>query len=186
MTPSIEISAQTFTRLQRHAVPLIDNIETVINRLLDSYEAKNGATTVQQQSIPADVRYFNPGMPPDLTHTKVLSVVLRGKELGHSDTKWNALLDAVIREAMVNLKSVDAVKRVLIVNAKVGKKEDEGHRYLPDVGLSVQGQDANAAWKAALHIAKQLAFEIDVIFAWREKEGAEFPGVTGRFKFPGH
>jgi hypothetical protein len=42
-----------------------------------------------------------------------------------------------------------------------GKKEDEGYRYLADVNLSVQGQDANAAW------AKQLNCPFEVIFAWR-------------------
>jgi hypothetical protein len=48
-----------------------------------------------------------------------------------------------------------------------GKKEDEGYRYLADVNLSVQGQDANAAWKGASHMAKQLNCPFEVIFAWR-------------------
>ena len=63
---------------------------------------------------------------------------------------------------MHKLKKIDAVKRLVVVNSIVGKKEDEGYRFLPDVGLSVQGQDANAAWKAALHVAKNLGCEIDV------------------------
>jgi hypothetical protein len=185
MPPSVDLSSQTFTRLQGHAVPLIDNIETVINRLLDFYDARNGAATAQPTSASSGTREFNPTMPPDLKHTKVLSIVLCGKELGRPESNWNALLIAAIREAMARLKKIDAVKRIVIVNSTVGKKEDEGYRYLPDVGLSVQGQDANAAWKAALHIAKQLACEVDVEFAWRSKEDAAFPGVTGRFRFAG-
>lgn len=62
-----------------------------------------------------------------------------------------------------------------------GQKNDEGYRYLPDVGISIQGQDANGAWKAACYIAQQLGFPLTVTFVWREKEGAAFPGVTGRF-----
>lgn len=185
MSPSVDLSPQTFTRLQGLAVPLVDNIETVINRLLDFYEAKNGAANVQAEASPADARDFNPAMPPDLKHTKVLNVMLNGKELGRAESNWNAILNTTIREAMHKLKKVDAVKRLVIVNSKVGRKEDEGYRFLPDVGLSVQGQDANAAWKAALHIAKNLGCEIDVLFAWRNKEDAAFPGMTGRLRFNG-
>ena len=62
-----------------------------------------------------------------------------------------------------------------------GQKNDEGYRYLPDVGISIQGQDANGAWKAACHIAQQLGFPLTVTFVSREKESAAFPDVTGRF-----
>jgi hypothetical protein len=185
VAPSVDLSPQTFTRLQGHAVPLIDSIETVINRLLDSYEAKNGATVAQRETAPDEARQFNPAMPPDLKHTKVLSVVLCGKELGRTESNWNALLNASIREAMARLKTIADVKRLVIVNSVAGRKEDEGYRYLPDVGLSVQGQDANAAWKATFHIVKQLGCAADVLFAWRSKEDAAFPGGTGRFVLPG-
>ena len=43
MVPSVELSPQTFARLQAHAVPLVDSIETVIGRLIDFYEARDGA-----------------------------------------------------------------------------------------------------------------------------------------------
>lgn len=55
-----------------------------------------------------------------------------------------------------------------------------------DVGLSVQGQDANGAWRAALHVAQQLRCPLKVTFIWRDnKDGAAFPGVTGQFSMPG-
>ena len=43
MAPSIELSSQTFARLQALAVPLVDNPETVINRLIDFFEGREGA-----------------------------------------------------------------------------------------------------------------------------------------------
>ncbi|MCE5324868.1 MAG: hypothetical protein LLG01_00490 [Planctomycetaceae bacterium] len=39
----IEVSAETFERLQRHSEPLVDTAESVIIKLLDSYEARKGA-----------------------------------------------------------------------------------------------------------------------------------------------
>ena len=40
MSPSVELSPKPFARLQAHAVPLVDSIESVINRIVDYYEAK--------------------------------------------------------------------------------------------------------------------------------------------------
>jgi hypothetical protein len=92
-------------------------------------------------------------------------------------------LDEAIRAAKKRAKSDDDLKRLILVNTAVGKKEDEGYRYLSDAHISVQGQDSNAAWKAVFYIAKQLGIPFEVIFTWRAKEGAAFPGVTGRFNY---
>ena len=66
-----------------------------------------------------------------------------------------------------------------------GKKTDEGFRFLSDVNLSIQGQDANSAWKAACHIAQRLGCPLTATFIWRDKEGAAFPGIIGRFSIAG-
>jgi hypothetical protein len=108
-----------------------------------------------------------------------------GKTLERADATWNGILNAAIREAHGRLKSAERVKQLIIVNCIVGKKEDEGYRHLPDVGISVQGQDAMGAWKAAHHIAKQLGCSFDVVFAWRHKEDAAYPGITARFSSGG-
>ena len=50
MAPLIEISPQTFTRLQAHAIPLVDNIESVISWFIDHYEAKSGTPIVDANS----------------------------------------------------------------------------------------------------------------------------------------
>ena len=185
MVPSVELSSQTFTRLQTHAVPLVDNIETVITRLIDFYEARDGAPV----DAPADgaggkVRQFNPLSPPVLTHTKVLAVEFCGKPLEHSQANWNGLLNATVREAKGRAKSTTELKQLVVIPHTDGKKVDEGYRFLSELGFSIQGQDANGAWKAACHIAQRLALPLAVTFVWREKEGAAFPGVTGRLSIP--
>ncbi len=68
MVPSIEISSQTFARLQACAIPLVDNIETVITRLIDFYEAGEGAPVPGSGAEAAnEIRQFNPLSPPVLT-----------------------------------------------------------------------------------------------------------------------
>ncbi len=190
--PSVELSSETFSRLQNHAIPLVDTIETVISRLLDIYEANRNepaipaiSPSVRVNEFRTAIRDFSPLAPPELKHSKVGQVILAGKELSHADTNWNKLLAATIREAVARKKNVHEVRQLIIVNSITGRKEDEGYRYLSDVGLSVQGQDANAAWRAALHIAKNIGCDLSVVFTWPENPELAYPGVTGRLNFPG-
>jgi hypothetical protein len=187
MSPSVELSPQTFARLQAHAIPLVDNIESVINRLADFYETKGGAPIPAAVNGGGDVisaRQFNPVAPPDLTHTKVLTIEFNGKPLEHGKVNWGGLLIAAVREAKRKAKSPSDLKRLITVNYVERQKEDEGYKFISDIGLSVQGQDANSAWRAACHIAQQLGCQLLVTFVWREKEDAAFPGVTGQFSIP--
>ncbi len=185
MTPSVEISPQTFTRLQAHAIPLVDNIESVINRFIDYYEAKSGTPVVESSgdAESSNTRQFSPFNPPDLTHTKVLAVEFNGKPLD-GRTNWGSLLIAAIREAKAKAKSISDFKKLIVVNFVERQKEDEGYKFYSDMGISVQGQDANYSWKGACHIAQQLGCSLHVTFVWREKEGAAFAGVTGQFSLP--
>jgi len=186
MVPSVELSPQTFSRLQAHAIPLVDNIETVIARLIDFYESRDGApAAAAEDGAGGKIRGFNPVSPPRLTHTKILTIEFCGRPLDHRQANWNGLLDAAVRVAKSSAKSAGELKQLVIIPCVEGKKEDEGYRYLADVGISVQGQDANGAWKAACHIAQKLGLPLTATFVWREKEAAAFPGVAGRFSVQG-
>lgn len=186
MMPSVEISPRTFARLQAHAIPLVDNIETIINRMVDFYESKEGSrSSLSDVDGHENVRQFNPVSPPDLTHTKVLSIEFCGRVFDRNQTNWAALLIAAIREAKASTKSLKELKPLLLVPFVEGQKTVEGYQFYPDLGISVQGQDARGAWKAIAHIARELGRPVTVTFVWREKEGASFPGVTGRFSIPG-
>ncbi|MGH7109964.1 MAG: T4SS efffector SepA family protein [Stellaceae bacterium] len=181
MTHPVELSDALFARLQKLAVPLVDNTETVIAKLADYYETqKQSQSTPSTESIQAErrSRRFLAVSPPDLTHTKVLSIKIEGVFL-HKPT-WNGLLFELIRRAKAHLSDDDAKQRLIIVNFAHGKKEDDGYSFIPEIGLSVQGQTANAAWKGAFHIARRLSIPIEVEFLWKDKEGAAFPGMIGR------
>lgn len=53
----VDMTERTFRRLQKHAVPLRDNVEDVIVKLLDAYEAKKKPETANLDDLlPRDFR----------------------------------------------------------------------------------------------------------------------------------
>ena len=186
MAPSVELSTTTFGRLQAHAVPLVDTIESIINRMIDSYEKKDATSAgAADGGDGQNARAFNPSAPPDLTHAKILGVTFCGKPLGHGQDNWNGLLNAAVREAKGRSKSAAEFKQLMVVNYVDGVKQNEGYRPLTGTDISLQGQDANGAWRAVCYIAQRLKCQVAVKFAWREKEGAAHPGVTGQLMIAG-
>jgi hypothetical protein len=179
MPHQIELSDTTFTRLQRLAVPLVDKTaEDVIRKLADFYEGEHASQAAPSPKQPAShLRRFSASAPPELTHTKILSAKLDGVPLPKPN--WNGLLFELARRAWDRLNNGEEANRLIIVNFVHGKKEDEGYKFIPELELSVQGQDANNAWRGAYHIAKQLGIPLEVEFLWRNKESAAFPGETG-------
>lgn len=178
--PHITIADATLARLQKHAVPLLDTFDTVINRVFDAYEAQNGNATVATPPEPlVTARTFDASSPPDLTYTKVLSAKLDGSPLAKG-VNWNGLLKQGVRLAARRAKSADELRQFVIVNFAPGKREGDGYEYLADADLSVQGQDANNAWRGVFHLAQHLGISVEVVFLWRHKPKAAFPGETGR------
>jgi hypothetical protein len=172
MSPQVSISPITFGRLQRCAEPLVDDIESVINKLLDHYENKQGTPTS------ATTAKIDVGTTPNLTWTKLLSAEIAGEPLKKVD--WNALLIAAVELAATKVQKAEEIAELIIVNRVIGEKVNNGYRFVPSAGVSVQGQDANAAWKATSHIAKTLNLPVKVFFRWYENEKAANPGQTGK------
>lgn len=178
MCPSADLSELTFARLQKLAVPLVDSIDTVIAKLLDFYDSGRTLPEHSKSDDRRQLQRFRAGSPPDLTHTKVLSATLAGVAI--SNATWNGILFELIRRAKRRIANTEEAKRLLVINFVRGKKEDEGFRFVPEVGISVQGQDANYAWRGAFHLATQLELPLEVEFMWRSKDAAAFPGKSGR------
>lgn len=177
MVPLVDLSESTYQQLQKLAEPFVDkNPEDVIIKLIHYY----GTPSLQGSSPPSPIgpQEYGIGAPPDLSHTKILSVELNGVPL--QNTNWNRLLDAVIVQAAHKLKDVKAVKELIVVNSVVGRKDDQGYRFLPEAGISVQGQDSNGAWKGVLNLVKALKFSVQVIFVWYDNPKASNPGQTGK------
>ncbi|MBG6206264.1 hypothetical protein IWQ49_000911 [Labrenzia sp. EL_126] len=180
--PQISISQATFERLQKHAVPLVDDIESVINKLID--QADTGDIK-PPQPLAGDVKThsIDPRDIPSLTHTKVLHAAIGGKTLQKNN--WNAAFDEILSLAAKQVDGYEALPKLCPANMVKGRKETDGYSYLPDIDISVQGQDANAACRAIVTLARHLGIEIDITFMWRPKEKATFPGERGRLFMPG-
>jgi hypothetical protein len=117
------------------------------------------------------------------THTKVLNAAIDGTEVPKA--KWNLLADEVIRRTMKHVGTVEKLQQICPANVVTGRKENDGYSYLPDVDISVQGQDANGACRTVVTAAQKLGLSLEITFMWRQKEGAAHPGETGRIHLIG-
>lgn len=167
-------------RLKKHAEPLVDDVESVLTRILDFYE-KHSKQPPRGEEMAEEIQLFSPSAPPSLTHTRILSANFAGEELSGADLTWNTLLHEAIRVAVKRTKLRQDLKHIILVNFVLGRKESDGYRYLSDCDLSVQGQDSNNAWKGTYQIAKRFQLAFDVVFMWRMKDDAVHPGAVGRF-----
>ena len=119
-----------------------------------------------------------PGTAPDLAWAKLLSAEVNGQPLKKVD--WNALLVAMVEVAATKAKPGEEVAELVIANRVVGEKTDNGYRFIPSAGISVQGQDTNGCWRAVAHIANKLNIPVKVFFRWYDNEKASKPGETAK------
>lgn len=171
----VQISHETFSRLQTHAVPLVDTIETVINRALDALEGRGKPAAKSTKG-----GGFDPSAPPSLSFTTVRSAKVAGKTQPANETYWNSVLLSAVKFAAQKGLSPEQIAELVVVNNVIGAKDSNGYKYVKEAGISVQGQDANAAWKAIYHLATNVRLDIEISFVWQSNPKAAFPGQTGK------
>lgn len=117
------------------------------------------------------------GTAPGLAFTKPLAASINGKSL--HGPRWSGILLAMI--AQVKAKGLDSEKlvRELGVPAKAQRYEEEGFKYHPDLGISVQGQSAADVWKEVDRLATKWRVPVSVEFSWRQNPKAQYPGRVG-------
>jgi hypothetical protein len=114
---------------------------------------------------------------PGLAFTKPLSASVNGTAI--HNPRWSAILLATI--AQVKAKGIEGERLVseLHTPAKTKQYEEEGFKYYPDLGISVQGRSASDAWKEVDRLAKKWRIPVTVEFLWRQNAKAQHPGRTG-------
>lgn len=172
---TISVSDATIARMKSHAEPLVDTYDSIINRAFDALDREVGVASETQ-----GIQLVSPATPPNLAFTTVHSVTLDGVRFPPSESYWNHLMYAVIRLAGRD-RSPQELLDLIVVNSVIGRKENNGYRFLEDVGVSVQGQDANGAWKAVYNIARTLKISVQVTFSWQSNPKAAAPGAHGAF-----
>jgi hypothetical protein len=179
MMPVVRIPDPLYKRLQAIAVPLEDTTLTVLEKVLSFYE---GAHKPQQAEIGESHRVLDPNAPIDLHHTRVLRAFIGGSEVGRPN--WNRLVHAMHEEAFRHGVSQEALLKLTKSNGIKGENNNFGFHYLPEVNISIQGVDANLAWRSVLHLAKELKISLEVWLEWRKKDGAAYPGETAKLVWP--
>jgi hypothetical protein len=179
--PQISIQQSTFERLQRHAKPLLDTSDSVISRALDALEKLIGEDV--NSRLAANEHCIDPRALPNLRHTKVLDAAIEGTSIAKPN--WNGLVEEMLRRGMERVRTYEKLRPLCPVNMLKGRKEDEGYSYLADIGVSVQGQDANGACRTIVAAALGLGIALDIGFMWRLKQDAVHPGERARIQTNG-
>lgn len=114
---------------------------------------------------------------PGLSFTRILSVRVNGGK--PEKVNWAGLLMKVI--SIVNAKGLSGEKLVneLQINAKATEYAIDGYKFMPELGISVQGQSAPDAWKETSRLAAKFHIPVEVRFQWRDNEKAQHPGKIG-------
>jgi hypothetical protein len=114
---------------------------------------------------------------PSLTFTKPFAASIGSKSI--QKPKWASILLAMVAELKAKGFTGEKLVNELSVPAKATKFEDEGYKFYPELGISVQGQSAADAWKEIDRLAKKWRIPVTVEFVWRENAKAQFPGKKG-------
>lgn len=114
---------------------------------------------------------------PGLAFTKPLSASIGGKTV--HGPRWSSLLLKMVAEMKARGAKGEQLVRELGIPAKAEPYNEEGFKYHPDLGISVQGQSASEAWKEIDRIARKLRIPVEVEFWWRQNPKAQYPGRTG-------
>ena len=114
---------------------------------------------------------------PSLTFTKPMKATINGKLI--QNPNWASILHVMI--AQVKAKGFEGEKlvRELGVPSKAATYDNDGYKYFPELGISVQGQSAADAWKEVDRLAKKWQVPVNVEFVWRQNPKAQHPGKAG-------
>lgn len=173
----IEISDADFERLKKYAEPLVDTPASIISRIIDAYERQS----TQHARVHQEVRQFDAGSLPDLTHTRLLNASF-GEATIQKPT-WDSLLKVVLIHIFKKYGSISAVHEISGANVVAGIKNDSGYKPLGEFPFSYQGQSAVDIARCAIKTAKSLNCSLTLSFEWRDKEGSAFPGERGAINF---
>src|SRR5262245_11122136 len=132
----VTISNSNFSRLQSHATPLVDDLDSVLAKILDVYEKTMGSKPVAATPVGEDedlsVKIYPSENPPLLTYTSLNNVLISGTAF---DKKyWNPVLFEMIRLAAVKM-GMKNLKPHLDVNYKEGEHSGFGE-YIKEAGIT--------------------------------------------------
>lgn len=177
MPYAYEFTDQQFDRFQKLARPLIDTVGSLVDEALDALEKARDPSSSAKPKITNPS--LMPGVPP-LKHTTLRHGEVDGTPLAKSNASWNALLNTAVEAAASKGKSAAELHHLIGVPTVIGERTDTGYTFIKSAGISIQGQNADKAWREARRLANEADFPIMAEFTWQNKEGAANPGQSAQ------
>lgn len=188
MMPVVRVNDATFFDLKSVATWLgTDTPSQTIDRLvrekmeqlgLERDDAPEEITTSDLSGVASDEGDMEFRSAPGLSFTRVLDASVSGETLGKAN--WSSVLLKVIT-ATKKKNGMDA--KTLSLQLQIPSKPydygSEGYKYQPELGISIQGQSAQDAWKEIHRLADKHKIAVEVRFQWRDNDKAQYPGRIG-------
>lgn len=177
MMPVIRLSDATFTELKAIATWLSaktpsETIDRLVREKLDQLGLERD--TADESELGSDHEVMKFDKAPGLSFTRLTAAKIGGVPV--KKMNWANLL----LEMIASLKAKGLLGRTLVgelqVPAKTFQYSSDGYKYHPELGISVQGQSAQDAWKEIERIANKWAIPVEVKFQWRQNKNAQHPG----------
>jgi hypothetical protein len=175
MMPVVRVNDATFFDLKSVATWLgTDTPSLTIDRLVREKMEQLG---LERDDAPeeGDMKLRS---APGLSFTRVLDASVSGETLGKAN--WSGVLLKVITATKKkNAMDAKTLSQELQIPSKPYEYSSEGYKYQPELGISIQGQSAQDAWKEIHRLAEKHHIAAEVRFQWRENDNAQYPGRIG-------
>lgn len=179
MMPVVRINDATFADLSALKTWLgtktpSETIDRIVQDALEQLGMER-----EQESAESDRQseFLEFSSAPGLTFTKPLKATVGGKPVERP--KWATILLAMIEELKATGFEGERLVQELAVPSKSVEYGEEGYKFYPELGISVQGQSAADAWKEIERLAQKLRIPVMVEFIWRQNPKAQHPGKAG-------
>ncbi len=182
MMPVIRISDATFVDLKSISTWLgtdtpSKTIESLVREKMDALDLERDLDEEETEIVASEGEATVFERTPGLTFTRILSAKLDGESL--SKPKWAGLLIDMAKHVKAKGFVAERLATELQIPTKSDAYEEEGYRFYPELGISIQGQSAQDAWREISRLADKHRIPVEVEFQWRENEKAQHPGVVG-------
>lgn len=188
MMPVIRINDATFVDLKSVSTWLgTETPSQAIDRLVREKMEQLGLErdNAPEESMPRDASSTasNEGdmefrSAPGLSFTRVLDASVGGQTL--TKANWSGvLLNVITATKKKNGLDAQTLSHELQIPAKPYEYGSEGYKYQSELGISIQGQSAQDAWKEIQRLADKHHVAVEVRFQWRENDKAQYPGRIG-------
>lgn len=187
MSPLIQVSDEVYKRLKEKIKSPKDTPSDVIASLLGIEEDIQDKTqnikmaeplvpeiSVEDSQLDETIK-LDPDAPEDLYFT----TIIQGHFGNTQVLSWNELIDTAHVVAVKKVETYDALKKMSNSDIVMGSYNENGFRPIPSIGVSIQGDSPNVAWKNTLQIAKKLNASVEILFEWERKFTAARPGARG-------